>query len=111
MLNLNVEYVWILNNDTIVKNNCLELLYNEITKNKHEEIMLTTKIYYLDNPNILWYAGAKRSNLTGAIKHQLKENNSTNSLEVDFISGCSMFCSLNLFVKYGNFIQKYFAYS
>jgi GT2 family glycosyltransferase len=107
----NVEYVWILNNDTVVNNNCLDLLYKEFLNNKYEETLLTTKIYYLDRPDSLWYAGAKRSIFTGAVKHHLNDDNLTNPKEVDFISGCSMFCSINLFKKYGYFIDKYFAYS
>jgi GT2 family glycosyltransferase len=65
---LHAEFVIFLNNDTIVDRNfCVPLL--ETLQNKPLAGIAVPKIFYLDRPERLWYAGGIVTLSTGLIRH------------------------------------------
>ncbi|NCD03836.1 MAG: glycosyltransferase family 2 protein [Clostridia bacterium] len=114
-LALGATYVWLLNNDTVVAQNCLASLIHGV------EVMpnaacYTTKIFYAQPSNMLWYDGGSWHPLHYSAMHinQKKddmETGSTDVLATDYISGCSMFMPVDTVKKYGLFCGNYIAYS
>jgi GT2 family glycosyltransferase len=108
------EYIWVLNNDTVVDRNCLaELLRAAISS--CPGAAFSAKIYYDMPPDRLWYAGAVRHRWHRAPIHLVNReplaNTSENIKEVEFLSGCCIFASVEVWRKNGGFIQEYIAYS
>jgi len=114
LLSNGCDYIWILNNDTIVARDCLTVLLK--TAQRYPAAAgFSGKIYYDDPPDRLWYAGATRHPIHKAPKHF-----STDILDcqavggavpVNFISGCCMLAPGWVFQKVGGFINAYVAYS
>jgi GT2 family glycosyltransferase len=109
-----MDFIWVLNNDTLVEKNCLSLLLRAAEKHP-EGCCFSGKIYYDNPPDKLWYAGGYRHWLHLCPKHIL--GNSLDSdvredvVEVDFVSGCCMLIPRRILLKYGAFISEYFAYA
>lgn len=114
LLNEDADYIWILNNDTIIAKNCLEILL-EIARNHPVAAGLSGKIFYDEPKNRVWYAGAYRHPLHLGAKHisvsALDKNTNNGAAKVPFISGCSMFVPSWAWQRYGGFIEAYIAYS
>lgn len=108
------DYIWILNNDTIVGENCLKILYQTMESNTNIAAS-TGKILY-DNPNnMIWYAGASFNNWTFRSKHrgrlEIDTGQYDTEADVPFISGCSMFLRKEAWIEIGQFDERFFAYS
>jgi len=114
LLKKDMDYIWILNNDTIVAKDCLERLV-EAAKLNVNGACFSAKIFYMDPPSQLWYGGGYRHKLHLAPKHyltpQLDKLSNNEVVEVDFISGCCMFVPASIFIKNGGFCPEYIAYS
>jgi GT2 family glycosyltransferase len=114
LLKKDMDYIWILNNDTIVAKDCLERLV-EAAKLNVNGACFSAKIFYMDPPSQLWYGGGYRHKLHLGPKHYLTseiEKNLINEvIEVDFISGCCMFVPTHIFAENGGFCSEYIAYS
>ena len=113
LLNLGMDALWVLNNDTVVSGDCLKTLVE--ATNSHPQITaFSGKIFKDTFPEQLWYAGSYRHSLHGAPKHVLDNSLLTfvvnGVVEVPFISGCCMFVPSWAFRKYGGFIESYIAY-
>lgn len=116
------DYIFILNNDTLVEKNCLKELAHAAEKGH----IISPKIYFApgyefhkkykknDLGKVIWYAGAQIDwqNILG--KHlgvdevdrgQFKIQKST-----DFATGAAMFVKREVFEKIGLFDEKYFLY-
>jgi GT2 family glycosyltransferase len=108
-----VDFIWVLNNDTLVDKDCLRIILK--TAVEHPSFAgFSGKIFYETPANEVWYAGAYRHPLHMGIKHihnNDHEKQDTEFLEVEFISGCCMFVHADIWLKYGGFIEKYIAYS
>ena len=114
LLKQDMDYIWILNNDTIVAKDCLERLA-EAAKLNVNGACFSGKIFYMDPPSQLWYGGGYRHKLHLAPKHyltpKLDKLSNNEVVEVDFISGCCMFVPAGIFTKNGGFCPEYIAYS
>ena len=113
-IEMGADYIWILNNDTIVADNCLQILI-EATEANPQVAGISAKIYYDVPPNCLWYNGAKRHKFYGVAKHidqglQDLKFNETDVVETDFISGCCIFMPAWAYHKYGLFCPEFIAY-
>lgn len=108
------DYVLILNNDTIVNENFLSEMVKIALKNESCG-MVTGKIYYHDNPEIIWYAGGIINKFTLRTKHlgqNERENGKYSEIShVSFISGCCMLVKKSLIEKIGAFDERFFAYA
>lgn len=107
-IHLGYDFLWILNNDTIIDSNCLEYLrdsycsYDELTA-------MTCSIYHYDKPDKLWYGGGQLRRMSFSAS-QNTSNIDCPSANVDFVSGCCIFASVELFNTIGTFDANFFAY-
>jgi len=123
---LKADFIIFLNNDTTVDPRLVEQLLNTFKNNKKIGIV-GPKIYFSkgseyhkerykkeDLGKVIWYAGGLMDwkNVIG--KHRgvdEVDNGVYNSIEqTDFVSGCCMIISLDVFKKIGGFDDKYFLY-
>lgn len=112
LLELEMEFYWILNNDTEVDKNCpIELVQSlEIDK---KCAAISGKILYPGRTHI-WFGGAIREKYWSLSKHDGKgkiDNGKFNtSLYVEFISGCCMLIPRSVLLDVGLLDESLFAY-
>jgi GT2 family glycosyltransferase len=107
------EYIMLLNNDTFVEPNFLEVLVNYM--NEHPEVgIVQPKIYCNHDRKLIWDGGSYFNSLftlpytSGALK---KEQASHNKLKkVDWISGCAFFTRASILKESGLLNEKFFMY-
>lgn len=108
------DYVYLLNNDTEVEKNVL----NELVKvaESDEKIgMVGSKIYFMDKPDIISYAGGVM-NLPLGWSHHIGNGEKDRSQydqkrEVGFITACSLLVKKSVIDKIGLMDAGYFAYA
>jgi hypothetical protein len=112
-LDLQAEYVLLLNNDTIV---APEFLTNLVTAaEKNSKVGLTgAKIYYYDQPERLWYAGGNISWWKGWISHrgvrEIDHGQYDNEEPTDYITGCCILAKRNVIENIGMLDESFFIY-
>jgi len=112
-LNNDAEYIWLLNNDTIVHQDALTAMV-DVGERIPESGILGSKIYYYDKPDFIWFAGAtidwKRavSLHTGINQKDCPQYGVLS--EVDRITGCSMVVKRELCERIGLMDEKLFLY-
>lgn len=115
---MDANYIWFLNNDTVVESNSLTRLLNKYRKEKSNNIgILGSKIKYYFRSNTLQCAGGGVYNKWLAksrlIANQLVDNNKSKELNVnnlDFIMGASMFVDREFIERVGLLSEDYFLY-
>lgn len=110
LLSVGAEYIWLLNNDTLVDVNCLKELLCAITMSQDNRLgAVSSKIFYESERDKVWFSGADRNRYSFAIKHR------TEDIKVDlptsFISGCCIFARAEIFGEFGGFQPGFIAYS
>lgn len=107
------KYILLLNNDTEVEKDFLDLLVNYGEKNESAGI-LGPKIYYYNKNKLIQSVGGKINYYLGKIKElghleedqgQYQKNN-----EVDCVPGCALLIKTEIYRKIGLLPEKYFAY-
>lgn len=106
-----MQYVWLLNNDTVVDPDALDKLVE--ADRRHGPAILSPKILFRDRPEILWYAGgyvdrALKSHHVG--KNEADGEQYSNVREIPWASGCSLFCSRDVLAQVGAMYEGYFLY-
>ncbi|MEI6104898.1 MAG: glycosyltransferase family 2 protein [Methanothrix sp.] len=91
-LNNGTEYIFILNNDTIVAHDFLDILVDAI-ENDMEVGIAGSTCYYYDKPDMIWAKGTKINWWTG----EIKEIETCRVEEVDSVSGCAMIIKNTVF--------------
>ena len=106
-----VDFLLLLNNDTIVSENFL----NTIMEYANEYSIVSPRIMYGKERNKIWYGGGKLSKQLGRARHEqigkkysFSKHNGTR--KVTFVSGCCMLFSKNIIRKIGLLEEKYFLY-
>lgn len=113
-LQMNYDFIFLLNNDTTAHPKMLEELVNYI-KRYPDTTLLTGKIYYKDFPNKVWYSGGKLNLIKlegihkGVNKYEVNIQCEKESI-VDFASGCMMLIKSDIFKDIGYFDEFLFAY-
>jgi len=113
---INSEYILLLNNDTIVKDNFIENLVNTAEKDNQIGIYGPKMLFwdFKGRKDVIWYAGGKADLSRGKIYHhkigEIDYFNENEPKEVDFISGCCMLIKRDVFEKIGLLDPIYFAY-
>lgn len=102
----NCQYVWLLNNDTIVDSMALCYLLEQFSLNSKAGIV-GSAIFYFGKNEIQCYGGGKIHPLTG-ISHFVKCSKKIDSLE--YISGASMLVTKEVFEKIGLLSNEFFLY-
>ena len=106
------DYVWLLNNDTIVASTCLEEMLKVIEGNPKIGA-LGSKIYCADEPKKIWFAGATFNPYYGQSKMTecgIEDDgiNWENDVEAAFITGCSILIPTLIIEKIGYLDDDYF---
>lgn len=107
------DYVLLLNNDTLVQPNLVELLASWAEAHPDDAI-LTPLIRYADEPERVWCAGSRRRRLTldsqdfGPGRPERVPIDHVR--EVDYVMGCAMFVRAETFRQIGLFDESLFFY-
>jgi len=109
-INAGFRRALLLNNDTIVKPDCLEIL-DDFSNNNPEFPVLTPLINYYDRHEIVWCFGGKltftgRRYFNYGNKHQNKIRKKYK--QVTFISGCALYANIDIFKQFGLLTEKFF---
>lgn len=119
------DYVFILNNDTVVDNDVINNLLK--TVNKYKWGIVGPKIYFYpgnefhfdmyeskDRGKVIWYAGGIIDWNNVLLSHRgvdlVDRGQFNRHLETEFISGCAMFMSIKVLKNIGLFNKDYFLY-
>jgi len=109
------DYIFLLNNDTIVDNDVILKLI-EITKTDVKIGFIGPKIYYYDEPIRIWSAGGKLSKwfIHSGGKHigyrKIDRGQFDYVKETDYVSGCAILIKKSVFEKIGLFDPQFFCY-
>jgi GT2 family glycosyltransferase len=107
-----VDYVLLLNNDTVVDPEFLEEMVKVAESNLKIGIV-GPKICYYHNPSKIWSVGGDINLFTGSIKNKgdMKPQDIFQGiLTVDYVSGCALMIKSNLIKKIGLLDKDYFLY-
>ncbi|MCC7559623.1 MAG: glycosyltransferase family 2 protein [Methanobacterium sp.] len=112
--NLDIEYVLLLNNDTVVDKDFLTELV-DVAKNNDNVGFVGPKVYIYNDKNTLQVAGGAKVDLKhGEVDeiayHQLDEGQFDHFLEPDYIGGTCILCSREVIEKIGMLDPTYFMY-
>lgn len=106
----NLDYILLLNNDTIVAANFLDKLL-EIALNYNDVGILGCRIVYHSKPNIFWSVGGFIDKRTGRPYHFQKDIFQTNDSDfccVDWVSGCALLIRSSVVKQIGFLDTNYF---
>jgi hypothetical protein len=112
-LDMGAGLVFILNNDTIVDEECISKLYDVILKDSSAAVA-GPAIMYFSNPDKLWQAGGYFNKLKMGVsvpdkgKRVSEINHSTS--KVSFLTGCALLIPKKTFQKVGLFDSSLFFY-
>lgn len=112
------EYVWLLNNDTVINKNALVHLVQKMTNDSHIGICGSTLLYYSMPDTVQALGGAKYNKLLGISRHVgvlTKYNDESlkileTKIKLDYIIGASMLVSKEFLLKIGLMCEDYFLY-
>lgn len=106
-------YILILNNDTVVKEDFLNILVAAYEKEKRAGIA-TCKIYYYDEPDILWFGGSYYDKSSCEMKiagiGQKDGPDYSAAGDLRFATACLWLISLEIFEQIGEMNEDYFLY-
>lgn len=112
-LDRKADYILMLNNDTVLAFDMISKLVH-VAETDQSIGIVTPKIYYYDQPQIIWFAGGKRSRFDfGAHNtYEGKLDSTENSVakEVDFAWACGMLIRRSLLEKMGLFDTQFYLY-
>ena len=98
------DYILLLNNDTIVSTDLLIAFINAANLLPSGSI-LGAKIYFYDRPDTLWFAGGRWQAEKNRFEHigggQLDSVEFSNTVQVDYITGCALFADAATFQDVG----------
>lgn len=107
------DYIWLLNNDTVVDREALNELV-KVADAKATNGMVGSKIYYYDEPKKIWFAGGVwRKNILLASHRGQDETDygQYNEIcEVDFVTGCSLLIKSSVIKEIGMMNEEFFLY-
>ena len=113
--NFDFDFLMLINNDTVSDTKMNGVFIKYYSEHLSEQIgILTGKIYYYYNKNLIWSAGGyiKRTRALG--KHfgmdELDNGQWNEKKEIEFATGCLWFFHKNLIEKVGFMPEEYFMY-
>jgi len=113
-----MDYVWLLNNDTLVEPDCLGNMVRRLADERPQAVC-GSMIHFFDRPEIIQAAGGNRFNhLTGcAARSEGRFTHERTALdiagiesEIDYLSGCSMLLPRDFLESVGLMSEDYFLY-
>jgi GT2 family glycosyltransferase len=108
-----VDYVLLLNNDTVVPRGSLNALVAVAESDARVGIVGPLIVYY-DNPHKIWSAGGQTNLFSGKIVSDRRQNrpqaNCPDIIRVDWVSGCALLIKADVIEKIGLLDKDYFLY-
>ena len=108
------EFVIFLNNDTIVDENFIEPLVKQLLTHKKAS-QTVPKIYYENDPKLIWYAGGIVNLWTGSIYHlgirQYDGPAYSKTHKTKYATGCCFCMRYEEFKEFGGFDEAFPMYS
>lgn len=106
------DYLFLLNNDTIVDPQILNSFIDALT-HIGKETILGAKIYYFSEQKRIWYAGSRWLKEISRFEHLgqgcIDDGTEFNALsETDYACGCALFVSAGLLNRIGLLDEKYY---
>lgn len=104
------EYITLLNNDTVISPDMLELL----RQNTSDTSVSAPKMLYFSKPDTIWYGGGKINRKTGNAEHAYMNQKDTEEDEIrkcDYATGCCIMIPTSVFKKVGLLDEKFFMYA
>ena len=109
-LDNNADYIMLLNNDTEIDPYMISKLCNYV----NDQTAVSPKMYYYDNPNIIWFAGGEYKKRTGGFYHigcdDIDCDKYSSIIQCGFLTGCCIMLSGDSIRKTGLLDEKYFMY-
>lgn len=113
-LGQNAEYIWLLNNDTVVETDALTNMVAEAEKDPSVGIA-GSKIYYYNCPKKIWFTYTKIDWSRGISNHigigDTDIGQYDHVKDVDRVTGCSMLVKKDVCDKVGLFDERFFLYA
>lgn len=108
------EFIFLLNNDTIVSSSFLSELKQAADRFPNTSIFCP-KIYYHHDPEKIWFGGGALRSLTGVPLHQKFGEvdvypDDKVAKDVDFVTGCAMFVRSSCWRRVGLLDERFFIY-
>ncbi len=107
------NFVWILNNDTVLYNNSLEIMLFSDKWFVNNTGFLGSKLVYYNNPNIIQGFGGKLNNKFGTVQ-DVGEGKDVSTIldktEIDYPIGASIMLSREMIEKVGLLCDEYFLF-
>ena len=107
------RFIMLLNNDTVVDSDILNS-FNQARQKFGDNHIYGGKIFYLDNPEIIWYAGGKLNLKWGCISHRgIRKQDSpefANLMQTDYITCCCLFTSNEVINQLNGFDERFNMY-
>jgi GT2 family glycosyltransferase len=111
-LKKNADFILLLNNDAIADANILKM-FIEASDNNPSAGIFGAKIYYLNEPRKIWFAGGTWLPDLGHTVHegmnQMDDGKTWQDIkEIDYACGCALFVKTEVIKKIGMLEHKYF---
>lgn len=107
----NADYIFLLNNDTVVSEDVLSQLVLSAALLPKGSV-LGAKIYFFDHPEKLWFAGGRWRNESQDFEHlghgQPDGAAFSSITEIDYVTGCALFSDASTFRNVGLLDEKFF---
>jgi len=109
----NCSHILLLNNDVEFRDNLFEILINSIRSDKYS--LVSPKINFFDNQNIIWYAGGFFNKYKGFLPTHIglnykDEGYFNKKATTEYASTCCLLIKKEVFNDIGLMDEKYFVY-
>lgn len=112
-LELGTDYIWLLNNDTIIDSSAIDNLLTGFDQCSSCGVTIG-KILYEKQRDMIWYAGGSLNKKTARVQHwHYRESNTKNAgktQDVTFATGCCIFMKADIINCVGFMDEDYFLY-
>ncbi|MBZ0198926.1 MAG: glycosyltransferase family 2 protein, partial [Ignavibacteriaceae bacterium] len=109
---LKVDYIFLWNNDCTTTTNYLQNLLDIVVKQNNNKIIIASKVYYLDKPNLIFNMGGTFDRRTGKAtliaRNKIDSPEYEKKMEVDWTGGMGVLIYKDVFNRVGYFNEKDF---
>jgi GT2 family glycosyltransferase len=106
------EYIWIMNNDTVIDPSCVDLCVRTFDSD-HRIGVVGPKILWYDDPSRIWYAGARlrlrRGDIADVGIGELDGDDYSGIRITEFVSGCALLTRRETLEEVGLLDENFFA--
>ena len=106
----NYKAVMLLNNDTILAENCLRVMYERLFVGAGIDVVIPT-IYYYDDPTKIWNCGGEPIAFGRKKRYSSEEASShgdAHEYETKLVTGCALVAKKCVFIQYGVLDDSFF---